>query len=82
MIMNSSLTREPPIYMTTVLSSLPPLISSTLSDLSLSSEDVSKHLVKIKENERQSPVLAKGEVEMSENWPVLFLSRTCHILVS
>ena len=46
------------------MNSLPPLVSSHNCELSLSSENVRKDLEKNKNNERQSPVLAKGEVEM------------------
>ena len=40
-------------------------------ELSLSSEYVRKHLEKNKNNERQSPVLTKGEVEMRKNLCIL-----------
>ena len=55
---------EPPTSMTSENFSLPPLVSSQNCELSLSSENVRKDLEKNKINERQSHVLAKGEVEM------------------
>ena len=48
-------------------SSLPPLISSQMSEPRLSSEVVRKQLEKNDNIERQSPELAKEEVELREN---------------
>ena len=66
MIIDRSLFKEPTIYLTTDNPSLPSLFSSKLSDLSLSCETERKQLVKINLFERQSPVLAKGEVVMRQ----------------
>ena len=46
MILNRSFLKEPPIYLTTDLLSYPPIFSSKLSALSLSSKNERKHLVK------------------------------------
>ena len=62
MILNRPFSKVPPIYLTSDPLSYPPLFSSKLSVLSLSSENVRKHLVKILNTEGQSPELAKGEV--------------------
>ena len=62
MILNRSFLKEPPIYMTSEFLSYPPLFSSKLSVLSLSSQNERKHLVKRLNTEGQSPELAKGEV--------------------
>ena len=64
MILNRSFLKEPPIYLTTDSLSYPPLFSSKLSALSLSSETERKHLVKRFLYEGQSPELAKGEVDL------------------
>ena len=58
-ILNRSFLREPPIYLTSEPLSSPPLFSSKLSVLSLSSKNERKHLVK---RLHYSPELAKGEV--------------------
>ena len=62
MILNRSFLKEPPIYLTSESLSYPPLFSSKLSVLSLSSKNERKHLVKRLNYEGQSPELAKGEV--------------------
>ena len=62
MILNRSFLKEPPIYLTSESLSYPPLFSSKLSVLSLSSKIERKHLVKRLNYEGQSPELAKGEV--------------------
>ena len=62
MILNRPFSKVPPIYLTSDPLSYPPLFSSKLSVLSLSSENVRKHLVKRLNTEGQSPELAKGEV--------------------
>ena len=72
MSINSSSFRDPTIYMTTVPLSLPPLISSHMCVLSLSCEHVRKYLEKNHVNERQSPVLAKGEVVLRKEMHNLF----------
>ncbi|KAK1384160.1 hypothetical protein POM88_021895 [Heracleum sosnowskyi] len=56
-----------PVSMTALHSSLPSLISSFLSALSLFRENERKDLEKNRILEGQSPELAKGEVEMSDN---------------
>ena len=70
MTTSEPLQEEPSTSMTSEnlsLNSLPPLVSSHNCELSLSSENMRKDLEKNKNNERQSPVLAKGEVEMRKN---------------
>ena len=62
MILNRPFSKVPPIYLTLDPLSYPPLFSSKLSVLSISSENVIKHLVKRLNTEGQSPELAKGEV--------------------
>ena len=62
MILNRPFSKVPPIYLTSYPLSYPPLFSSKLSVLSLSGENVRKHLVKRLNTEGQSPELAKGEV--------------------
>ena len=62
MILNRSFLKEPPIYLTSESLSYPPLFSSKLSVLILSSKNERKHLVKRLNYEGQSPELAKGEV--------------------
>ena len=62
MILNRPFSKVPPIYLTSDSLSYPPLFSSKLSVLSLSSENERKHLVKRLNTEGQSPELAKGEV--------------------
>ena len=62
MILNRSFFKEPPIYLTIDSLSYPPLFSSKLSGMNLSSETERKHLVKRFLYEGQSPELAKGEV--------------------
>ena len=62
MILNRFFLKEPPIYMTLESLSYPPLFSSKLSVLRLSSKNERKHLVKRLNTEGQSPELAKGEV--------------------
>ena len=62
MILNRSFLKEPPIYLTSESLSYPPLFSSKLSVLSLSSKNERKHLVKRLNYEGQSPELEKGEV--------------------
>ena len=64
MIINRSLHHKTPIYMTTYNLSLPSLFSSQMSDLRFSCENVRKQLVKNDILERQSLVLAKGDVSM------------------
>ena len=64
MILNRSFSKEPPIYLTSDSLSYPPLFSSKLSVLSLSSKNERKHLVKRLITEGQSPELAKGEVDL------------------
>ena len=54
MILNRSFLKEPPIYMTSESLSYPPLFSSKLSVLSLSSKHERKHLVKRLNTEGQS----------------------------
>ena len=62
MILNRTFSKVPPIYLTSDSLSYPPLVSSKLSVLSLSSEIERKNLVKRLNTEGQSPELAKGEV--------------------
>ena len=62
MILNRPCLKEPPIYLTSDSPSYPPLFSSKLSVLSLSSKHERKHLVKRLNYEGQSPELEKGEV--------------------
>ena len=62
MILNRSISKEPPIYLTSDSLSYPPLFSSKLSVLSLSSKNERKHLVKRLNTEGKSPELAKGDV--------------------
>ena len=59
MILNRSFLKEPPIYMTSESLSYPPLFSSKLSVLSLSSKHERKHLVKRLNTKGQSPALEK-----------------------
>ena len=66
MIIDSPIDRSSSIYMTSVNSSQPPLIFLNLLSEDLSSKIESKHLVKISSVERQSPELAKGEVDESK----------------
>ncbi|KAL8121925.1 hypothetical protein AgCh_018600 [Apium graveolens] len=66
MIINRPITMDTSIYMTTDHSSLPHLISSFPSELSLSNEIVRKDQEKNIIIERQSPVLEKGEVDKSD----------------
>ena len=66
--------------MTTDNLSLPSLFSSEMSDLSFSCEKVKKQLVKSNILERQSPLLAKGEVEMRKE--ILSLSENSLALKS
>ena len=62
MILNRSFPQDPPIYLTLESLSYPPLFSSKLSVLSLSSNTERKHLVKRFNYDGQSPELEKGEV--------------------
>ena len=62
MILNRPFSKVPPIYLTSDSLSYPPLFSSKLSVLSLSSEHERKHLAKRLNTDGQSPELAKGEV--------------------
>ena len=71
MILNRSFSKEPPIYMTSESLSYPPIFSSQLSVLSLSSKKEIKHLVKRLNTEGQSPELAKGEVVLRKEIPSL-----------
>ena len=64
MILNRSFSKVPPIYLTSDSLSYPPLFSSKLSVLSLSSKNERKHLVKRLITEGKSPELAKGEVDL------------------
>ena len=80
MIIDRSFNKESPIYMTIDNLSLPSLFSSQMSDLSFSCEKVRKQLVKRNILERQSPVLAKGEVEMRKE--ILSLSENSLALKS
>ena len=71
MILNRSFLKKPPIYLTSESLSYPPLFSSKLSVLSLSSKNERKHLVKRFNTEGQSPELAKGEVVLRKEIPSL-----------
>ena len=66
MIIDSPTARSSSIYMTSVNSSQPPLISLNLLSEDPSSKIESEQLVKILRVERQSPELAKGEVDESK----------------
>ncbi|MGI4673534.1 hypothetical protein ACR2XN_29145, partial [Klebsiella pneumoniae] len=66
MIPDSSLSKETPICMTAPTFSQPSLISLLSEKQNLSCENESEQLEKIQSDERQSLVLAKGEVEQSE----------------
>ena len=66
MIIDSPTARSSSIYMTSVNSSQPPLISLNLLSEDPSSKTESEQLVKILRAERQSPELAKREVDESK----------------
>ena len=80
MIINRPLHKESPIYLTTDNLSMPSLFSSKLSDLNFSCETERQYLVKKDFLERQSPVLAKGEVVMIKE--ILSLSKDTLVLES
>ena len=66
MIIDSPTVRSSSIYMTSINSYQPPLISLNLLSEDPSSKFESEHLVKRSRVERQSPELAKGEVDESQ----------------
>ena len=71
MILNRSFLKEPPIYLTSESLSSPPLFSSKLSVLCLSSKNERKHLLKRLHYEGRSPELAKGEVVLRKETSTL-----------
>ena len=80
MILNRSFAKVPPIYLNSDSLSYPPLFSSKLSVLSLSSKIERKHLVKRLNTEGQSPELAKGKVVLRKE--ILSLSEATLTLKS